>query len=125
MKLLPSDDENLRVSIDTGIVLEGTIELPGSLFISNGDRVGVRISVNEDGVTEIGSGAQDGAAFKCEERVDREVAFDPCPRFRLLLNHTMLEFYLEDILIQCYTMERAADGAISCQNVSNLRLWQW
>jgi hypothetical protein len=57
--------------------------------------------------------------------VDREVAFGSCPRFRLLLNRTMLEFYLDDILIQCYTMERAADGAISCQNVSNLRVWQW
>ena len=125
IKLLSPDNENLRVSVDTGIVLEGTIELPGSLFISNGDSVGARILVNEDGVTEIGSGSRDGVVFKCEESIDREAAFGACPRFRLLLNQTMLEFYLEDILIQCYTMERAADGAISCQNVRDLRLWQW
>lgn len=125
VKLLLSGDKNLMFSIDTGVVLEGSIELAGNLFISNGDGDGVRILVNEDGVTEIGPTTLDEADFKCEERVDRELAFGSCPKFRLLLNHTMLEFYLEDILIQCYTMERAADGVISYQNASDLRLWHW
>ncbi len=125
VKLSQSDDGHLRISTDTGIVLEGVLELPGSLFIGNGDGVGVRILVNEDGVTEIGPGSQDGAAFKREESVDRELTFGACPRFRLLLKHTMLEFYLEDILIQCYTMESAVNGAISYHNVSDLKLWEW
>ena len=125
LKPFPSDNGNLRFSTDMGIVLEGNIDVPGGLFIRNGERVGARILVDEDGITEIGSASEGEAAFACEESVDREVAFGACPRFRLLLYRTMLEFYLEDLLIQCYTMERATDGAISCHNVSNLRLWQW
>jgi hypothetical protein len=123
--LSPSDGQRLRFSPDTGIVLEGRVKLAGNLFISHGDGTGVRISVDDRGVTEIGSGARDGTTFKCEERVDREVTFGACPRFRLLLHYTMVEFYLEDLLIQCYTMERTPDGTISGQNVRSLRLWQW
>jgi hypothetical protein len=37
----------------------------------------------------------------------------------------MLEFYLEDLLIQYYTMERAAEGTVSCRNVRDVKLWQW
>jgi hypothetical protein len=37
----------------------------------------------------------------------------------------MLEFYLGDIFVQCYTMETVPHGTISCQNVGNLKLWQW
>ena len=119
------DGEPLRFKPNTGIVLEGTMDLPGSLFIGNRDGVGTGILVSKDGVTEIGSGRQNKATFKCEERVDREVSFGASPRFRLLLNHTMLEFYLDDLLIQCYTMERTADGTISYQSARNLKLWQW
>lgn len=118
-------DGNIECSVDAGIVLEGTLTLPGGLFIGNGEDAGVRIQVDLQGVTEIGPGTRDGAAFACQERVDRELTFGPCPRFRLLLNHTMLEFYLGDILIQCYTMARTADGTLSCRNVTDLRLWQW
>jgi len=123
---LPNEDEQpLQFNVDTGIVLEGTIRLPGSLFISTGAGAGTRVSIGKDGVTEIGPGRQDRASFECAESIDREVSFGDCPHFRLLLNHTMLEFYLDDLLIQCYTMEATADGVISCQNASNLKLWQW
>jgi hypothetical protein len=63
--------------------------------------------------------------FKCDERVDREMAFGASPHFRLLLNRTMFEFYLNDLFIQCYTMEKASNGTIVFQNASNLKLWQW
>ena len=67
----------------------------------------------------------DGKGFQCEESVDREIDFSDQPHFRLLLHHTMLEFYLEDIFIQCYTMNKAFAGTISCQNADDLKLWQW
>jgi hypothetical protein len=37
----------------------------------------------------------------------------------------MLEFYLDDFLIQCYTMEKPPDGIVFYQNTNDLRLWQW
>lgn len=122
---LSSDGSDLRFDVDTGVVLEGTIESPGSIFISGGDSIGARIRVKKECLVEFGSGTQDDTTFSCEERIDRELVFGSRAEFRLLLNRTMLEFYLEDILIQCYTMERSTDGRISCKNTSNVRLWQW
>jgi hypothetical protein len=113
VQLSGSDEQSLRFNTKAGIVLEGTLDLPGSLFIGNGDGAGTGILVNADGVTEIGPEERDGTDFTCQERVDREVAFAAHPRFRLLLNNTMLEFYLDDLLIQCYTMGRTADGLIA------------
>src|SRR5260221_9847604 len=122
-----SGSEGLSLMFDPqiGIVVEGNLDLPGSLHIATRDQAGTSILVNTEGVTEIGPQARAGTVFTCQERVDREVAFGANPRFRLLLNYTMLEFYLDDLLIQCYTMGSAADGMISFRNVRDLRLWQW
>ena len=120
-----SEGQSLTFDPRIGIVVEGTLDLPGSLHISNRDRAGTSILVNTEGVTEIGPQAQAETVFVCQERVDREVPFGAHPQFRLLLNYTMLEFYLDDLLIECYTMESTADGMISFRNVRDLRLWQW
>ncbi len=99
--------------------------LSAKLMIGNDGGKGVGILVDEKGVTEIGPVNADWTGFQCKERVDREMIFLPLPRFRLLLNRTMLEFYLNDMFIQCYTMEKASNGTISHQNAGNLKLWQW
>ncbi|MGC9349223.1 MAG: hypothetical protein ACP5JG_13865, partial [Anaerolineae bacterium] len=125
VSLSRGDDGDVQVNADAGILLEGEMVLPGSLSIGTADHAGVRIRVSPDGVTEIGPETRDGTTFTCEERVDREMDFGSSPRFRLLLNHTMIEFYLEDILIQCYTMDGVADGRISWQGVRDPRLWRW
>jgi hypothetical protein len=117
--------EQIHFETTQGIVLEGEMTLPGKLVINCDGEVGTGIVVNDKGVTEIGPLKADWSEFKCEERVDREMAFGACPHFRLLLNRTMLEFYLNDIFIQCYTMGKASSGTISYQNVGNLGLWQW
>ncbi len=105
---------------DTGLILEGTLALPGSLFIGTQGEAGVSISVDTDATTIIGPAAQDGVLANCEEEVNREISLGPCPRFRLLLRHTMLEFYLEDLLVQCYTMARPMNGTISYHNAAAL-----
>ncbi len=115
----------LSFDADVGVVLEGVVKFPGSLFISHEDGGGTKILVDVGGVTEIGPATQDGATFTCEERVDRKAVFGNHSRFCLLLRRTMLEFYLDDLLIQCYTMNKTASGSISCQNLVDLRLWQW
>lgn len=125
IKLPISDKQWLKFEASAGVVLEGTIELPGSLSICHDDGSKTKILVSRGGLTQIGTEQQDETGFSCEERVDREVSFGASPRFRLLLNHTMLEFYLNDFLIQCYTMDKTPDGVIAHQSVSDLRLWHW
>lgn len=122
---LNTSAEQIRFETNQGMVLEGEMTLPGKLMINSDSETGIGIIVNDKGLTEIGPIKADWNGFKCEERVDREMSFGVSPRFRLLLNHTMLEFYLDDIFIQCYTMEKASIGTISHQNVGNLKLWQW
>ncbi|MBM4039024.1 MAG: hypothetical protein FJ290_10980 [Planctomycetes bacterium] len=102
-----------------GIVLEGILPLPGSddakpsgLYIEHGRDTGTAILVNAKGIAEIGPMAADGSGFKAESRIDREMAFGPAPRFRLLLRHSLLEFFLNDILIQCYSLPAPATGRI-------------
>lgn len=116
-----------EIQFDTthGALLEGALTLPGKLIIGSNSEIGIGILVNEKGITEIGAIQVDGTEFKCEERVDREITFNTPSHFRLLLNQTMLEFYLDDIFIQCYTMERVSNGTLAFQNVGDLRLWQW
>jgi hypothetical protein len=94
-------------------------------LIHNGGGVGTGILVNEQSVTEMGTMNVDGTDFQCKERVDREITFGPTPRFRLLLNRNMLEFYLNDFFIQCYTMEQMPDGIMFYRNASDLKLWHW
>ena len=120
-----TDKDTVSTRADTGLILEGTLALPGSLFIGTKGEAGVSIAVDTDATTRIGPTAQDGVLANCEEEVNREISLGPCPRFRLLLRHTMLEFYLEDLLVQCYTMARPMNGTISCHNAAALKLWSW
>ena len=64
------------------------------------------------GVTEFGSLQADGAGFKCDLRADREFAFGPNARFRLALKGWLLEFYLDDILMECYSLPERATGRV-------------
>ncbi|MBN1579433.1 MAG: hypothetical protein JXA89_01930 [Anaerolineae bacterium] len=120
-----SGDRVLRFEPDRGIVLEGVMEPPGRLSIGSSDGTGIEIRVNEKGIVEIGTTDLGGTVFDCQECIDRETTFGTCPQFRLLLRHNMLEFYLDDLFIQCYTMEKPPSGEVSCQSASDLHLWQW
>ena len=126
-KELPLTPSAARIQYEPGIgiVLEGQMHLPAQLTIGCGDGSSVLIRVCEKGITEIGPAGVEGAGFVCEERVDRELAFAPQPSFRLLLHHNMIEFYIDDIFIQCYSMDKMPDGSIRGVNVNDLRLWQW
>jgi hypothetical protein len=110
---------------DTGIVLECQLHLPAQMAIGCTDGSSVLIRVDEQAVTQMGPAGADGIAFTCKESVDRELAFTEHPHFRLLLHHNMIECYLDDVFIQCYSMDKQPDGTIHSKNVSDLRLWQW
>ena len=67
-----------------------------------------------DGVrwTELGSVAADGSGFKPEKTVDRAMRFPSPARFRLAVEGVLLEIYLDDILIECYSLPAPASGRI-------------
>jgi hypothetical protein len=54
----------------------------------------------------------------------------PTATFRLLLKHSLLEFYLNDILIECYSLPDWATGRIGLihggpkPSVRILKAWQ-
>lgn len=123
VKLAPA--EQIRYEAGNGMVLEGELNLPGGLMVHSGGGAGTGILVNEQGIVQVGPIKADWTGLTCRERVDREMAFGGSPRFRLLLHRTMIEFYLNDIFVQCYTMETVPHGTISYQNAGNLKLWQW
>ncbi len=105
--------------VDEGVVLEGTVSLPtretaapAGLYVECGKETGTAILIRQAGVTHFGPMKADGTGFKGDLRVDRQMAFATEARFRLLLKHWLLEFYLDDVLMECYSLPARATGRI-------------
>ena len=133
--------------VGQGVIVEGSIKVPQSrpgppgkgpdkqvgqsglcVVCAGGQRIA--IFVGPRGVTQIGPLAGDGSGFTVEQRVDREMPVGTSARFRLLVKHSLLEFYLDDVLMHCYSLPDAASGRIgvvrSAQDafVGEIRAWQ-
>jgi hypothetical protein len=109
------------------LVLEGKIRLPASpaeppagLYLEHAAGAGTAILVGPKGVTQFGAIQANGSGFKAADRVDRELPFGPTADFRLLMKHSLLEFYLNDHLIQCYSLPQAPTGHIGLIGVGNV-----
>jgi len=122
---------------DQGVILEGILPLPKSqdsprsgLYIECGKEQGTAILLDSDGVAELGPMQSDGSGFVCEKQVNREMSLGGASNFRLLLEHSLLEFYLNDILIECFSMPDNATGRIGFiqdsvrEPVRDLRVWR-
>jgi hypothetical protein len=120
-----------------GLVLEGTLRLPVSpesppvgLFLPQGNGAGTAILVRAGGVVELGPMRADGTGFKAENRIDREWKFGPSVRFRLLLKGSLLEFYLDDLLMECYSLPQETTHSVAILRagdpaaVTALRAWR-
>ncbi len=80
--------------------------------------------VASDGATELGPMQSDGTGFKMVKSVDREMEFGKPARFRLLLKDSLMEFYLDDILIECFSLPGKSTGRIGALGeVRDLRSW--
>jgi hypothetical protein len=121
----------------SGLVLEGTLKLPApgeikpvGLFLAQDNDTGSAILVHAGSVTEFGPMRADGTGFKAEQRVDREWAFGATLRFRLLLKGSLIEFYLDDLLMQCYSLPQEATGRIGFLEagdpnaITDLKAWR-
>ena len=113
-----------------GFIVEGRLAWPTTgtpTGLSLGMRSGacVQILVDSEGITRIGPSDAAAGAMTVEEVIDREIDFPAqCP-FRLLVKHALVEFYLDDVLIQCYSMPARCDGRLAVVGaVDRLRAWQ-
>jgi hypothetical protein len=107
-----------RLDAKHGLVLEGTLTVPADtaapvgLYLEHLAGVGVAIVVRHGGVIDLGPMRQDTAEFTLQNRVDRQAAFSGAMPFRLLLKGSLLEFYLNDQLMQCWRLPQSATGRI-------------
>ncbi len=123
----------IEETLDTeaGVVVEGQVTLPSAadappagLYISCGKDQGSAILMYAGGRCELGLMQCDGSGFRVEKPVDREMEFGRQPAFRLLLKNSLLEFYLNDILIECYSLPGVATGRIGFTGqVDNMQAW--
>lgn len=107
------------LDVEEGVILEGALSLPegknsrpNGLYIECEEDQGAAILVGFDGVTDFGPMQADGSGFESEKRVNREMSFGKQSSFRLLLEHSLLEFYLDDILMECFSLPTNATGRI-------------
>ncbi len=104
--------------LQRGLVLEGELPLPVAgdarcgLYIECEGGGGVAIVFDSTGAAELGTINADGSGFEVELTEDRKMSFGKRPTFRLLLKGQLLEFYLADILIECFSLPQAATGRI-------------
>ena len=122
-----------KFNIADGLIIEGTVNLAGEnedrrgLYVECTGSVGAAILLDDAGKAEIGPIQPDGTGFGAEEKVDREMAFGQTARFRLLAKHSLIEFYLNDILIECYSLPQDATGRIGLigevKSFGELRAW--
>lgn len=126
-----------RFDAASGLILEGTFKLPTNttaspvgLYLDQGEAAGSAILVRFGGITELGPLRADGSGFQAEQRVDRDWSFGPTARFRLLLKGSLCEFYIDDLLIQCFSLPQPAGGGIGFLSggnkdaFGNLKAWR-
>jgi hypothetical protein len=125
-----------KLDATAGFLLEGKLQLPKplgaprGLYVEHGQRCGTAILFKNDGRAELGPVAADGTGFKPDKTVDREMRFGEPARFRLLLKGVLLEIYLDNFLIECYSLPAPATGRIGLvagnqrNSISALKAWK-
>jgi hypothetical protein len=129
-----------RFDTDYGLVLEGYfsdmkrgrfLSLDQGLYIETDpvSNSGIGIMIKSWGVTQIGTMKGDASGFRMDSFINRQVGYGANPHFRLLLRGSLLEFYINDLLVQCYSMPDDATGRIGFihngnpESVSRFKAW--
>ncbi|NBR49930.1 hypothetical protein EBU02_14020 [bacterium] len=118
---------------------KGKEEPRSGLYIECGDLGGAGVLIDHSGVAELGPIQANGEDFEISERnmrgkkqnpkrVDREMTFANPAKFRLLLKGPLMEFYLDDILIESFALPANATGRIglinSAETLGTLKAWE-
>jgi len=125
------------LDVEKGVILEGELALPEQkgqrrrgLYIECGTGSGAAVLVNAAGQFEVGPMKADGSGFRAEKKIDREMTFAKPGRFRLLVRRSLMEFYLDDILIECFSLPANSTGRIGlltgsdAKAITRLKAWR-
>ena len=97
------------------------------VYVECTNNFGAGLLIDSSGVAELGLINADGTGFKMEKRVDREMTFGSPAAFRLLVRGSLMEFYLDDILIESFALPANATGRIGLINAEDtmdtLKAW--
>ena len=122
-----------------GVVVEGTLKIQTNgkgqercgLYIEETTEQGTAVMVGIDGKSQLGTlKLGDAISFEPEEFVDAGTTPDREHTFRLLTRQYMLEFYVDDRLIQCYSIPERSTGRIGLVMqgepalIGNLKAWE-
>jgi hypothetical protein len=111
----------LEEVLDTrdGLILQGQLVLPSTPFaprrgfaIECGDDLLVTVLFDAHGRGEFSKSRRDGSGHEVVRWVDREVNFGRTVRLRVVLEHALMECYLVDILIDCFSLPTKATGRV-------------
>jgi hypothetical protein len=101
--------------------------VPAGLYLQGTDRRGTGILVHRNGLVEYGDINKDGTGFVKRGFVDRDLALRETTRFRLLRRGRITEFYLDDYLMQCYSLPERGTGRIgvlgAADRFSQMQAW--
>jgi len=116
------------------LILEGEMPLPSfnnvapiGLYLQGSGDIGTAFLVRENGLVDYGSMRMDGGGFEKQGSVDRDLVFTNSVRFRLVRKGQLTEFYLNDYLMQCYSLPEQGTGHIGLigppHDFSKLKAW--
>jgi len=125
-----------KFDILNGLVLEGSLLLPSTAYTAQRgvyieyetDR-GMAVLFDSQGRAEIHLADERGSISKLELTADRELSYQNPAQFRLVLQHSLVEFYLDDVLIECFSLPSLATGRIGLirgdnpHSIMNLLAW--
>ena len=125
------------VDVAGGLIVEGDIALPPDLFapprgiyLEYEPGRGLAALFDAQGRAELSLMAEDGTACEIQGRVDREMTFGAPAHWRLVLEGSLVELYVDDILIECSALPALATGRIGLVDggepnaIGDLRTWQ-
>ena len=103
-----------KVDLDKGVVLEGSLTIGrpkkafagAGVFIEQSDGRGTGMLLQTNGVTEFGIYGKSnlGPGFVVDDTVETGISPLREYRFRLLVRRDLAELYLDDQLVQCYSL---------------------
>jgi hypothetical protein len=122
--------------IQKGLILEGSIQLPPAVYtarrgfyIEYEPGQGMAVLFDSQGRAEIDLTNENGSISQLELTADRELSYQNPAQFRLVLQHSLVEFYLENVLIECFSLPSEATGRIGLihginpDSISNMMAW--
>jgi hypothetical protein len=102
-----------------GLILECRLLLPPTpfaarrgLYIECAGGSGTTVLFDAQRRAEFSQTDPRGSVCTVEQRVDREMNFAGPAHLRLVLAHSLMELYLDDILIECFSLPASATGRL-------------